>query len=123
MAKKILFIEDEMRLQEALTAKLKNEGYEVFSALDGDEGLKMAEEKKPDLILLDIILPKKDGFKVLENLKAKPELSSIPVIILTNLESEKDIERCLNYGVYSYLAKANYSLEEIAQKIKEALEK
>ena len=120
--KKILFIEDEMKLQEALTTKLKNEGYDIFSALDGEEGLKMAEEQKPDLILLDIILPKKDGFGVLETIKAKPELNSIPVIVLTNLESEKDVERCLNYGVHSYLAKANYSLEEIAQKVKEALE-
>lgn len=122
MAKKILFIEDEMRLQEAMTAKLKNEGYEVFSALDGEEGLKIAEEQKPDLILLDLILPKKDGFKVLEAMKAKPELNSIPVIVLTNLESGRDIEKCLSYGVHSYLAKANYSLDEIAQKIKEALQ-
>ncbi len=81
-----------------------------------------SEEKKPDLILLDLILPKKDGFSVLEELKAKPELSSIPVIVLSNLEGGKDVERCLAYGVHSYLAKANYSLDEIAQKVKEALE-
>src|SRR3989344_836597 len=105
MAKKILFIEDEMRLQEALTVKLKNAGYEILSAFDGDTGLKMAGEQKPDLILLDLILPKKDGFHVLEELKAKPELSSVPIIILSNLEGSKDIERCLKYGALSYLAK------------------
>ncbi len=121
MAKKILLIEDEMRLQEALAIKFKKEGYETFSALDGETGLKMAEENKPDLILLDLILPKKDGFKVLEGLKAKSELSTIPVIVLTNLEDGQDIERCLAYGVRSYLAKANYSLEEIVQKVEEAL--
>ncbi len=121
MAKKILFIEDEMRLQEALTAKFKKEGYEVMSALDGEAGLKMIKEQKPDLILLDLILPKKDGFKILDEIKAKPELKSIPVIVLTNLESGKDVEKCLAYGVHSYLAKVNYSLDEIAQKVGEVL--
>ena len=121
MAKKILFIDDERRLQETLAAKLRGEGYEVVSAFDGESGLEMAEEKKPDLILLDLILPKKDGFQVLEALKVKPELSVIPVIVLTNLEDGKDIERCLVYGVRSYLAKANYTLDEIAQKVKEVL--
>ncbi len=119
MAKKIVFVEDEMRLQEALSSKLKSDGYEVFSALDGESGLKIIEEKKPDLILLDLILPKKDGFKVLESLKTKPELSAIPVIVLSNLESGKDIERVLAFGVHSYLAKANYSLDEIAKKVGE----
>ncbi len=119
MAKKIVFVEDEMRLQEALSSKLKSDGYEVFSALDGESGLKMIEEKKPDLVLLDLILPKKDGFKVLESLKAKPELKSIPVIVLSNLESGKDIEKVLAFGVRSCLAKANYSLDEIAKKVGE----
>ena len=122
MAKKILFVEDEMRLQEALGAKLKAEGYEIFAAMDGKSGLEMAEKEKPDLILLDLILPKMDGFHVLEEIKAKPSISAIPVIILSNLESEKDIERCLSLGVHSYLAKANYSLEEIAQKVREIFE-
>ncbi len=119
MAKKILFIEDEKRLQEALGVKLKAEGYEVLSAMDGKSGLEMAEKEKPDLILLDLILPKMDGFQVLEAIKAKPSISAIPIIILSNLESGKDIERCLALGVRSYLAKANYSLEEIAQKVSE----
>lgn len=123
--KTILFIEDERRLQEALGAKLRAEGYELISAFDGESGLEMANPpaggKKPDLILLDLILPKKDGFQVLEALKAKPELSVIPVIVLTNLEDGKDIERCLAFGVRSYLAKANYTLDEISQKVKEVL--
>ncbi len=119
MAKKILFVEDEMRLQEALGAKLKAEGYEILAAMDGKSGLEMAEKEKPDLILLDLILPKMDGFHVLEGIKAKPSISAIPVIVLSNLENEKDIERCLSLGVRSYLAKANYSLEEIAQKVSE----
>ncbi|KKQ32346.1 MAG: Two component transcriptional regulator, winged helix family [Candidatus Nomurabacteria bacterium GW2011_GWA1_37_20] len=122
MAKKILFIEDEARLQEAMAAKLKSDGYEVLSAFDGETGIKMAQEHKPDLILLDLILPKKDGFEVLEELKAKPGLPAVPILALTNLEDRRSIERCLSYGVHSYLAKANYSLDEISQKIKEALQ-
>jgi DNA-binding response OmpR family regulator len=123
MAKKILFIEDEMRVQKALSSKLQAEGYEVISALDGESGLKMAGEKKPDLILLDLILPKKDGFKVLEALKADPGLSAVPVIILSNLESSHDVERALSLGVRGYLAKANYSLDEVSRRVKEVLEK
>ncbi len=119
MAKKILFVEDEIGLQEALGAKLKSEGYEVLAAMDGKSGLEAAEKEKPDLILLDLILPKMDGFHVLEEIKNKPSISAIPIIVLSNLESGKDIERCLALGVRSYLAKANYSLEEIAQKIEE----
>jgi len=119
MAKKILFIEDEMRLQEVLGAKLKAEGYEILAAMDGKSGLEIAEKEKPDLILLDLILPKMDGFHVLEAIKAKPSISVIPIIVLSNLESGKDIERCLSLGVRSYLAKTNYSLEEIAQKVSE----
>jgi len=119
MAKKILFIEDEMRLQEALGAKLKAEGYEILAAMDGKSGLEIAEKEKPDLILLDLILPKMDGFHVLEAIKANPSISVIPIIVLSNLESGKDIERCLSLGVRSYLAKTNYSLEEIAQKVSE----
>jgi len=119
MAKKILFIEDEMRLQEVLGAKLKAEGYEILAAMDGKSGLEIAEKEKPDLILLDLILPKMDGFHVLEAIKANPSISAIPIIVLSNLESGKDIERCLSLGVRSYLAKTNYSLEEIAQKVSE----
>ena len=122
MAKKILFIEDEARLQEAMAAKLESDGYEVLSAFDGETGIKMAQEHKPDLILLDLILPKKDGFEVLEELKANPGLPAVPILALTNLEDRRSIERCLSYGVHSYLAKANYSLDEISQKIKEALQ-
>ena len=119
MSKKILFVEDEMRLQEALGAKLKAEGYEMFTAMDGKTGLEIAEKEKPDLILLDLILPKMDGFKVLEEIKKNPSIKAIPIIVLSNLENGTDIERCLSFGVRSYLAKANYSLEEIAQKVSE----
>jgi len=119
--KKILFIEDESALQKTFKDILEKEGYEVIKALDGEVGLKLAEEKKPDLILLDLILPKIDGFEVLKGLKENEETKDIPVIIFTNLEGAGDIQKALELGATTYLVKANYSLEEIVTKIKQAL--
>ena len=119
--KKILFIEDEPSLQETLGAKLKDREYEVFSAFDGEEGVKMAIESEPDIILLDIILPKKSGFEVLHDLKSKEKTEKIPVIILTNLENIEEVERALELGSTTYLVKANYSLDEVVEKIEKAI--
>jgi DNA-binding response OmpR family regulator len=121
--KKILFIEDESALQKSVTEILKKEGYETISAFDGESGLKSAKEKKPDLILLDLILPKLDGFSVLEKLKEDKETKEIPVIVLTNLEDVKDVGRALELGATTYLVKAQYNLEEVLEKIKQVLEK
>jgi CheY-like chemotaxis protein len=121
--KKILFIEDESALQKSLGDTLKNEGYEVISALDGEVGLRLAKTKKPDLILLDLILPKMDGFEVLEELVQDPKTKDIPVIILTNLERMEDIERALELGAKTYLVKANYTLKEVIEKVKQTLAK
>jgi len=121
MSKTILFIEDEPTLQKTVGQVLEQEGYQVKKALDGELGLKLAKEFKPDLILLDLILPKLDGFGVLEELKKDPATKDIPVIILTNLESSADVEKALSLGATTYLVKANYELEEVVQKIKEML--
>ena len=121
MSKKILFVEDEPNLQKAVGEILKQEGYVVFGALDGAEGLEIAKKEKPDLILLDLILPKKDGFEVLKELKADEKMKDIPVIILTNLEGTGDVEKALDLGATTYLVKANYELEDILTKIKEFL--
>jgi len=121
--KKILFVEDETALQKTFGDILKEEGYEIFTALDGEMGLRMAKEKKPDLILLDLILPKMDGFELLGNLKADPDTKDIPVIILTNLERVEDIEKALELGATTYLVKANYTLKEVVDKVKQVIEK
>lgn len=124
MAKTILFIEDEMNLQQSLASRLKDEKdeqFEMISALDGEIGLRQAREKMPDLIILDLILPKKDGFEVLKELKSDPELGRIPVIVLTNLEGSQDVERALSLGASTYLVKANYSLDDMVEKIKKTL--
>ena len=121
MAKTILFIEDESALQKTFGEILKQEGYEMISALDGEIGLRLAESKKPDLILLDLILPKINGFDVLKKLKQDEETKNIPVIVLTNLEGIRDVDMALEIGATTYLVKAQYSLEEIVEKIKKAL--
>lgn len=121
--KTILFIEDESALQKTLGSALGQEGYKVISALDGEIGLKLAKAKKPDLILLDLVLPKAHGFEVLKELKEAEETKEIPIIVLTNLEGMKDVERVVKLGATTYLVKASYSLEEVVNKIKKALPK
>jgi DNA-binding response OmpR family regulator len=121
MAKKILFVEDESALQQTLGDVLKQEGYTVLSALDGETGLKTAKKEKLDLILLDLILPKMHGFEVLKELKADETTKDIPIIVLTNLESMGDVEKALELGATTYLVKASYTLEEVVTKIKKAL--
>lgn len=119
--KKILFIEDATALQKTFGDILRKGSYEVTSALDGEEGLKLAKTEKPDLILLDLILPKVDGFEVLRRLKEDPKTKKIPIIVLTNLEDIEDINKALELGVTTYLVKASYSPNEVLEKIKETL--
>jgi DNA-binding response OmpR family regulator len=120
--KKILIIEDESALQKTLGEVLSQQGYEVLSALNGEIGLKLAQSKKPDLILLDLILPKIHGFDVLKKIKDNPETKKIPVIVLTNLESIEDIKKAIELGATTYLVKANYSLEELTIKINQVFQ-
>jgi len=119
--KTVLFIEDESILQKSLSGMLQSNGFAVLQALDGEAGLQTARAKQPDLILLDLVLPRKDGFEVLADLKKSPETKEIPVIVLTNLEGAEEVERSLAGGATTYLIKANYNLKEVLQKIKETL--
>lgn len=119
--KKILFVEDEAALQKTFGDVLAQEGYQVVPAMDGEEGLRLAKSEKPDLILLDLMLPKVHGLDVLKQLKEDESTKYTPIIILTNLEGTGDVEKALELGATTYLVKANYSLEEVLQKIKNAL--
>ena len=121
--KKILFIEDEPALQTAFTDAIADSGYQTFSALDGEIGVNVAIKEIPDLILLDLILPKMDGFAVLESLKKNPKTAHIPVIVLSNLGEAGDVQRAIELGAQSYLVKTNYDLAEVIVKIRAALEK
>ena len=121
MAKTILVIEDDKFLRELITRKLLNEAYEVSEAVDGEEGIKKIKEEKPDLVLLDLILPGIDGFEVLSRMREEPNLSSIPVIILSNLGRKEDVEKGLKLGAVDYLIKAHFTPGEIIDKIKAVL--
>ena len=121
MAKTILIIEDDKFLRELIVRKLTEEGFGVSEAVDGEEGIKKIKEEKPDLILLDLILPGIDGFEVLSKKKEDPALASIPVIILSNLGQKDDVEKGLKMGAVDYLIKAHFTPGEIIEKIKVVL--
>jgi DNA-binding response OmpR family regulator len=116
---KILIVEDEFFLRNILEKKLQAEGFDVILASDGVEAVEKTVKEVPDLILLDLILPKKNGFEVLEEIKKDPYLKNIPVIIISNLGQEIDIDRAKKFGVNEYLIKARTSLDTVVEKIKE----
>jgi len=122
MAKTILFIEDESALQKTFGDILEKEGCDMISALDGEIGLKLAKSKKPDLILLDLVLPKVHGFEVLKELKSDSGTKDIPIIVLTNLEAIEDVNKAIELGAKTYLVKTQYNLEEVVEKVKKAIE-
>lgn len=121
MAKTILIIEDDKFLRELIVKKLVGEGYKTSEAIDGEEGIKKIREEKPDLVLLDLILPGIDGFEVLAKMKGDSKLAPIPVIILSNLGQKEDVERGLKMGAIDYLVKAHFTPGEIIEKIKNIL--
>lgn len=118
---KILFIEDEFVLQKTIGEFLRKKGYRIIHALNGEEGLNLATEEKPDLILLDLILPRLNGFEVLRRLKEDAKTQNIPVIILTNLENPSDIEKSIELGATTYLVKSDQNLDDIAEKVGKAI--
>jgi len=121
MATRILLAEDDRILRKAGEVSLKKKGYEVIPAVDGEDALAKAIEHKPDLVLLDVMMPKMNGFDVLFALKRDPGVKDIPVIMLTNLEQPADITRAAEGGAHSYLVKSNMNLDDLAAKIKNAL--
>lgn len=119
---KVLIIEDDQRINKVFMAKLSLEGIEVITAISGQEGLRKIYSEEPDLVLLDIMLPEKSGFEILEEIKKDPKTKNIPVIILSNLGQEKEIKRGLELGAVDFLVKTDYSISEVTKKIKEILE-
>lgn len=120
---RILLIEDEEMLANMYEVKFKNEGFELDKALDGAEGLEKAKTDKPDFILLDIIMPKMDGFSVLKALKEDETTKDVPVMLLTNLGQEEDIEKGKELGAVGYLVKANITPSEVVAEVKKKLGK
>lgn len=119
--KRILLAEDDRFLRKAAETTLRRHGFEVLLAVDGEEALRVATGSSPDLILLDMIMPKLQGFEVLQALKADPGTAGIPVVVLSNLGQESDIQRALSAGAVAYLVKANLSLQELVKRVRETL--
>ncbi|MFH1667767.1 MAG: response regulator, partial [Candidatus Komeilibacteria bacterium] len=101
--------------------KLEVEGFEVISALDGKKGLQLLQKNKPNLILLDLLMPEMNGFEVLQKIKEDQEAKDIPVIILTNLGNREDVQRCLKLGATDYLIKAHFVPAEVIKKIRQII--
>lgn len=119
--KNILIIEDDEQVARVYRVKLEQDGIKSATAGDGEEGLRKIISEKPDLVLLDLMLPKEDGFWVLEELKKKPELKKIPVIVLSNLGQKGDEERALGLGAKDYMIKTDVSIKEVVDKVKKFL--
>lgn len=117
----LLIVEDDEVLLRALYLLFHKSGFTIASATDGESALKMAQRLNPNLILLDLLLPKLNGFEVLKNIKANPALKEIPVIVLSNLGDDSDIERAKTLGAADYFVKANTNLSDLENKIKEIL--
>ncbi len=115
---KILLVEDDEILGKVMSEELKEAGFEVKWVLDGELGVKAAQSGRPDLILLDLMLPKKHGFDVLSEIKSSPATSSIPVIIITMMGQDDDIKKGIQLGAVDYIVKSQHAIAEIVEKIK-----
>jgi len=120
---KVLIIEDDSYISDMYRIKFEAANYETVVASDGIEGMKFLGNDVPDVILLDIVMPKIDGFSVLKTIKKNPQLKEIPVILLTNLSQKENVERGFELGAIDYIIKAHFTPSEVVEKIKEVLEK
>ena len=114
----VLLVEDDPFLSNLLKVRLQKENVDVVLARDGEEALKKIEEDKPGLVLLDLILPKKSGFEILEKVSTDPQLKDMPIIILSNLGQTNDIQRGKELGAVEYYVKAKISIDDLVGKIK-----
>jgi len=119
----VLLVEDDPFLSNLLKVRLQKENVDVILARDGEEALKKIEEKKPGLVLLDLILPKKSGFEILEKTSTDPQLKDMPVIIISNLGQTSDIQRGKELGAVEYYVKAKISIDDLVGKVKNFLVK
>lgn len=119
MAKqKILIVEDDEFLRSLTAKRLEKEGYDLAVAVDGDSAVTTAEKEKPDLILLDLLLPGTNGFQALEKMRTIDGLGKTPVIVFSNLGQKEDIEKAKGLGANDFLIKANFTLDDVIAKVK-----
>ena len=120
---KIVLVEDDQFLSKILILRLVEEGFDVVLADNGQDAAGIIKKENPNIVLLDLLLPKKNGFEVLEEIKLDAKINQIPVIILSNLGQQTDINKGLKLGAIDYLVKANFGIKDIVSKIKEHLAK
>ncbi|MFA6397842.1 MAG: response regulator [Candidatus Paceibacterota bacterium] len=116
--KKVLIIEDDTFLQGLVSRKLKSESYDVMIASDSDDAFAVLEKGIPDMILLDLLLPKIDGFEILTKIRQDPKFKAIPVIVFSNLSEDTDIKRAQDLGINAFMIKSNFTLDELSERIK-----
>lgn len=116
--KKVVVVEDDEHISKVYEIKLAKEGIDVILARDGEEAVAKIISERPDLVLLDLMIPKKDGFGVLEDIKKIPEVANIPVIVLSNLGQQSDQDHALALGAADYLVKVDYSIQEVIDRVK-----
>ncbi|MBI1975239.1 MAG: response regulator [Parcubacteria group bacterium] len=119
--KTILVVEDDVFLMNLLTMKLRREGFEVAQAFDGVEAVEQATRLRPALILLDLVLPKKNGFEVLQEIGQDPQLGQVPIVVISNLGQESDIARGKELGAVDYYVKARLSIDDLIKRVKELI--
>ncbi len=120
--KKILIVEDEVAMRHALADKFKNSGFEVFTAPDGEAGLAVANKKKPDLVMLDILMPKMDGISLTKNIREGNSWGKeVPIIMLTNLTDPDSVSEVAGYGVFDFLVKTDWRLDDVVNLVKKKL--
>jgi CheY-like chemotaxis protein len=120
--KRILIVEDDRFLRRACQVRLEQQGYTILTAMDGEEGLRVARAEAPDLILLDLLMPKLNGVEVLRILRAEDGTRTIPVLVLSNSSRREDIDHIQSLGISGYFVKANLSLQALSTQIKLVLE-
>lgn len=120
--KRILLVEDDRFLRRACEGCLRQRGFTVLAATDGEEGLRLAKAEIPDLILLDVLMPKLTGLEVLRALKAAEDTRAIPVLVLSNSSREGDMGEAVKLGAVGYLVKANLSLQELGDRVTRLVE-
>lgn len=118
---RLLLVEDDRFLRKAAEVMLRKNGFEVLTAQDGEAGLAAAREHRPTLILLDLIMPKMQGFQVIEQLKLDPDTAAIPVIVMSNLGQESDVQRAMDAGAVAYVVKSNVALNDLADRVRAIL--
>lgn len=119
--KKILIIEDDEHVSKVYEMKFSKEGYDTIFVTNGEDGVEKIAIEKPDLIILDLMVPRKDGFVVLEEIKKNPDLAKIPVLVLSNLGQQSDKDRAIALGANEYFVKVSHSMQEVVDRAKSYL--